>query len=134
MGDSKLYRAQPPSPRAMGDSKLNHAPSQSMLYQRHSDTDPHSTLGEHSHGIFQKMPLEIRKVTLSIKKSEQSVCCTINSLAECNTQTQTRNDPSAGSPTETLLRLLLPLNDQVRSSSHNSSNVAIAKAAIRGPH
>ncbi|CAK8680633.1 unnamed protein product [Clavelina lepadiformis] len=26
------------------------------------------------------------------------------------------NDPSAGSPTETLLRLLLPLNDQVRSS------------------
>jgi hypothetical protein len=23
------------------------------------------------------------------------------------------NDPSAGSPTETLLRLLLPLNDQV---------------------
>ena len=26
------------------------------------------------------------------------------------------NDPSAGSPTETLLRLLLPLNDQVRLS------------------
>ena len=26
------------------------------------------------------------------------------------------NDPSAGSPTETLLRLLLPLNDQVRPS------------------
>ena len=29
------------------------------------------------------------------------------------------NDPSAGSPTETLLRLLLPLNDQVRSSSRH---------------
>lgn len=28
------------------------------------------------------------------------------------------NDPSAGSPTETLLRLLLPLNDQVWSSFH----------------
>ena len=26
------------------------------------------------------------------------------------------NDPSAGSPTETLLRLLLPLNHQVRST------------------
>ena len=26
------------------------------------------------------------------------------------------NDPSAGSPTETLLRLLLPLNDQVWTS------------------
>ena len=29
------------------------------------------------------------------------------------------NDPSAGSPTETLLRLLLPLDDQVRPSSRN---------------
>ena len=30
------------------------------------------------------------------------------------------NDPSAGSPTKTLLRLLLPLNDQVWSSfQHN---------------
>lgn len=28
----------------------------------------------------------------------------------------TGNDPSAGSPTETLLRLLLPLNDQVWTS------------------
>ena len=28
----------------------------------------------------------------------------------------TVNDPSAGSPTETLLRLLLPLNDQVWAS------------------
>ena len=28
----------------------------------------------------------------------------------------TVNDPSAGSPTETLLRLLLPLNDQVWTS------------------
>jgi hypothetical protein len=35
------------------------------------------------------------------------------------------NDPSAGSPTETLLRLLLPLNDQVLSSfRHTGSNVA----------
>ena len=28
------------------------------------------------------------------------------------------NDPSAGSPTETLLRLHLPLNDKVQTSSH----------------
>ncbi len=28
-------------------------------------------------------------------------------------------DPSAGSPTETLLRLLLPLNDKVQWTSHN---------------
>ena len=30
------------------------------------------------------------------------------------------NDPSAGSPTETLLRLLLPLNDKVRASSRQT--------------
>ena len=29
------------------------------------------------------------------------------------------NDPSAGSPTETLLRLHLPLNDKVQTSSRN---------------
>ncbi|KAK8660510.1 hypothetical protein V6N13_051436 [Hibiscus sabdariffa] len=31
------------------------------------------------------------------------------------------NDPSAGSPTETLLRLLLPLNDKVQWTSHDHS-------------
>jgi hypothetical protein len=30
------------------------------------------------------------------------------------------NDPSAGSPTETLLRLHLPLNGEVKESSHES--------------
>jgi hypothetical protein len=30
------------------------------------------------------------------------------------------NDPSAGSPTETLLRLLLPLNEAVRRTFHKS--------------
>ena len=30
------------------------------------------------------------------------------------------NDPSAGSPTETLLRLLLPLDDKVHSTLHPS--------------
>ena len=34
------------------------------------------------------------------------------------------NDPSAGSPTETLLRLLLPLGDKVHSISRNKSEQA----------
>lgn len=38
-------------------------------------------------------------------------------LFEISFRVTTSNDPSAGSPTETLLRLLLPLNDQVRASS-----------------
>ena len=40
------------------------------------------------------------------------------------------NDPSAGSPTETLLRLLLPLNDQVRPSF--AAHLATDKSAGRG--
>ena len=44
------------------------------------------------------------------------------------------NDPSAGSPTETLLRLLLPLNDQVWSASRRWSAVAGSPKAIRRPH
>ena len=45
------------------------------------------------------------------------------------------NDPSAGSPTETLLRLLLPLNDQVWSSSKYSRQLLpVAKLSVRLPH
>ena len=35
------------------------------------------------------------------------------------------NDPSAGSPTETLLRLLLPLNDQVCPSSRKRTSALV---------
>ena len=38
------------------------------------------------------------------------------------------NDPSAGSPTETLLRLLLPLNDQVCPTFQRLNSVARKKA------
>ena len=51
-----------------------------------------------------------------------SLCARISDLG---------NDPSAGSPTETLLRLLLPLNDQVRSSFR--SGVRPPRAANPGP-
>ena len=47
-----------------------------------------------------------------------STCVRMTERVGDNT-TITDNDPSAGSPTETLLRLLLPLNDQVRSSSRH---------------
>ena len=47
----------------------------------------------------------------------------INLLITMKTQQpsngQCVNDPSAGSPTETLLRLLLPLSDKVYLTSHN---------------
>ena len=44
------------------------------------------------------------------------------------------NDPSAGSPTETLLRLLLPLNDQVWLASQRQGAVAGSPKPIRRPH
>ena len=44
------------------------------------------------------------------------------------------NDPSAGSPTETLLRLLLPLNDQVWSAFQQRSAVSGSPTPIRRPH
>ena len=44
------------------------------------------------------------------------------------------NDPSAGSPTETLLRLLLPLNDQVCPTFQRSNSVARKRKPIRRIH
>jgi len=41
------------------------------------------------------------------------------SLVRGLTEKHIDNDPSAGSPTETLLRLLLPLNDKVQWTSHD---------------
>ena len=43
------------------------------------------------------------------------------SLCKARSFEETVNDPSAGSPTETLLRLLLPLNAQVWESSRATS-------------
>ena len=43
------------------------------------------------------------------------------------------NDPSAGSPTETLLRLLLPLSDKVHETFHRKSQEPII-VAVRVMH
>ncbi len=44
------------------------------------------------------------------------------------------NDPSAGSPTETLLRLLLPLNAQVWESSPATSEALTPEGQVQVPH
>jgi hypothetical protein len=44
------------------------------------------------------------------------------------------NDPSAGSPTETLLRLLLPLNDQVCLIFQPWVGVATLPGPVQKPH
>ena len=45
------------------------------------------------------------------------------SLCKARSFEETVNDPSAGSPTETLLRLLLPLNAQVWSTSRQQGRI-----------
>ena len=45
----------------------------------------------------------------------------LDSKIKDGVQTFCANDPSAGSPTETLLRLLLPLNVKVYSTFHKHS-------------
>lgn len=47
------------------------------------------------------------------KREERQFTENESSLLKKRPPNQIHNDPSAGSPTETLLRLLLPLNDQV---------------------
>ena len=44
------------------------------------------------------------------------------------------NDPSAGSPTETLLRLLLPLNDKVQRTSHDTQTANRQRVIVRTLH
>ncbi|KAK4360142.1 hypothetical protein RND71_019094 [Anisodus tanguticus] len=44
------------------------------------------------------------------------------------------NDPSAGSPTETLLRLLLPLNDKVQWTSRNVAGANRPRRVARSEH
>ena len=44
------------------------------------------------------------------------------------------NDPTAGSPTVTLLRLLLPLNDQVYRSFQQSDAVSSSQTSIPTVH
>jgi hypothetical protein len=43
----------------------------------------------------------------------ERLLCLVRSHAKLVATREHGNDPSAGSPTETLLRLLLPLDDQV---------------------
>jgi hypothetical protein len=60
---------------------------------------------------------------LSVDTSRVLLCCVVRPREREHWKTRNSsrwliswirvNDPSAGSPTETLLRLLLPLNDQV---------------------
>ena len=55
----------------------------------------------------------LKQLHLTLETRDPHVTDTIHSGLITHKCVIIGNDPSAGSPTETLLRLLLPLNDQV---------------------
>jgi hypothetical protein len=63
-----------------------------------------------------KFPLEVFAVSTALSSKRTTCIFTVDMGEFWN---QCGNDPSAGSPTETLLRLHLPLNDKVQTSSHD---------------
>ena len=82
--------------------------------------------GPHSHHLSCEKCTEVRRKRERRAHAKEAS----NNL----TRLELNNDPSAGSPTETLLRLLLPLNDQVWSSSHQQGAVSGSPKPIPRPH
>ena len=64
---------------------------------------------------FFKGPRRTRTGPPNLLRTTQNDHTSVHSINPNESDWRISNDPSAGSPTETLLRLLLPLNDQVRS-------------------
>ena len=60
---------------------------------------------------------------ISLQSSPIEIKCSRSLILKSKKLSTTDNDPSAGSPTETLLRLLLPLNATVWSSSRQPGRV-----------
>ena len=70
------------------------------------------------------MNLAGKKLALPPFKSKHEQCTRKKCEGSINRPLAIFNDPSAGSPTETLLRLLLPLNNLVCHSSLPDLSVA----------
>jgi hypothetical protein len=68
------------------------------------------------------------------RKSLTNIAHKVSTIFKKCSRTLIMNDPSAGSPTETLLRLLLPLNDQVWITFQFLAAVASCQNPIRKPH
>ena len=64
---------------------------------------------------FQKPRYPSPIVVQIIKQHQQTT--SIHTIGKSNLSFRNKNDPSAGSPTETLLRLHLPLNDKIYTTS-----------------
>ena len=62
---------------------------------------------------------------------EHLCCCSQNQFTTI--LSEHANDPSAGSPTETLLRLLLPLSDKVHQAYYGTAQ-ELSYAAVQNIH
>ena len=74
--------------------------------------------------------------TTSLNLDERTTSHTTErvSCSGMNMKLMESNDPSAGSPTETLLRLLLPLDDKVWGTSQKSRAADRPGTPLRTPH
>ena len=82
-----------------------HTFSKILKASRHSDTDRYA--GPYTEPL--PPPLGVSRSDLDL--------CVPTGFIRMGWYGSGVNDPSAGSPTETLLRLLLPLNDKVQATS-----------------
>lgn len=89
---------------ARGSTWRARGKSYPLIYARSIDTVNSIASRIHSTRTFSSVSLSSRRLLRAVRGTERWTSGYVN-------------DPSAGSPTETLLRLLLPLNDQVWSSS-----------------
>ena len=71
---------------------------------------PRRAVVDRPHTTLDRIPPAVARIPA--RKSVPLVVDSLAPLQTCRVR-PSFNDPSAGSPTETLLRLLLPLNDQV---------------------
>ena len=80
-------------------------------------------------GSYKKLPRPPCQPPISdLTDTGLDTCEHVFVLFYCDNKTSFGNDPSAGSPTETLLRLLLPLNDQVWESFQHKKGVNLSSA------
>ena len=101
-----------------------------LTYWTHTHTHTHR-------GVLPRaVAMSQRAVRHSFRRARAALCMCMRA---CMRARACGNDPSAGSPTETLLRLLLPIESQVWPSSRRPvtarrAGAAQGRAAVRGPH
>ena len=114
-----------PLAQVIGALHLKLRPLESKGSHWGSDIAVHSVADQHRQALVQRRARPVNK-----PRTTQG----FSSKLDFAKKQATVNDPSAGSPTETLLRLLLPLNAQVWESSRATLENESSKGPVQIPH